>query len=53
MNPEAKKELFDTLLEGDIAIGVDTESEEKWQIVRIPMVFKVEASAMAIVDAGV
>ena len=43
MNPEDKKDLFDTLLEGDIEIGVDEESELKWQIVRIPLVFKAEA----------
>ena len=43
MPPEAKKDLFDTLLEGDIEIAVDTESEQNWQIVRIPLVFKPEA----------
>ena len=41
--PEAKKELFNTLLEGDIEIGVDEEIDEKWQIMRIPFVFKPEA----------
>ena len=43
MPPEAKKELFNTLLEGDIEIGVDEEIDEKWQIMRIPFVFKPEA----------
>ena len=43
MQPENKKALFDTLLEGDIEIAVDEESDEKWQIVRIPLVFKPEA----------
>ncbi len=43
MNPEAKKELFDTLLEGDIQIAVDPDGEDRWQIVWIPLVLKAEA----------
>ena len=41
--PAAKKELFNTLLEGDIEIAVDSEGEENWQIIRIPLEFKPEA----------
>ena len=43
MPPEAKKEIFDTLLEGDIEVGLDGEGNQRWQIVRIPLVFKPEA----------
>ena len=45
MPPEEKKPLFDRLLEGDIEIGLDGEGDHKWQIVRIPLVFKAEAVA--------
>ena len=38
-----KKALFDTLLEGDIEVGLDGEGEQKWQIVRMPLVFKAQA----------
>ena len=38
-----KKDLFDMLLEGDLEFGLDTESEQKWQIVRITLVLKSEA----------
>ena len=38
----SKLDLFNTLLEGDIVIGVDTESGQNWQIVRISLVFKAE-----------
>ena len=48
MTPESRKALFDVLLKGDIAIGVDTEFEELWQIVRIPLVLKAEALAAAV-----
>ncbi len=43
MPPEEKKALFDTLLEGDIEAGLDGEGDQRWQIVRIPLVFKSEA----------
>ena len=46
--PAAKKTLFHTLLEGDIVIGVDEDADEKWQIVRIPLVFKVEAFELVV-----
>ncbi len=38
-----KKELFDTLLEGDIEIGDGLGDGEKWQIVKMPLMFKPEA----------
>jgi len=34
---------FHTLLEGDIEIRQDGEGDQRWQIVRIPLVFKMEA----------
>ena len=37
------KELFDTLLKGDIVIGVDEKSTQNWHIVRIALMFKPEA----------
>ncbi len=43
LSPEDKKALFDTLLEGDMEVGLDGEGEPKWQIVRMPLVFKAGA----------
>jgi len=43
MLPEEKRALFHTMLEGDIEVGLDGEGDQKWQIVRIPLVFKAEA----------
>lgn len=43
MPPEDKKVLFDTLPEGDIEVGLDGEGDQRWQIVRISLVFKTEA----------
>ncbi len=43
LKPDDKKARFDTPLSGDIEIGVDEESDEKGQVVHIPLVFKPEA----------
>ena len=46
--PAAKKELFNTLLEVDIEIAVDNESDQNWQIIRVPLVFKGEVIGLII-----
>ena len=48
LSPAAKKELFDTLLEGDIVVGVDENAEGRWQIIGIPLVFKAESLAQIV-----
>ncbi|MCH8873090.1 HAMP domain-containing protein [candidate division KSB1 bacterium] len=41
--PKEKKDLIEGLVEGDIEIGDGEGDGEKWQIVRMPLVFKPEA----------
>ena len=38
-----KKDLIEALIEGEIEIGAGEDEGEKWQIVRMPLVFKSEA----------
>ncbi len=52
MKPDDKKARFDTPLSGNIEIGVNKESDEKGQVVRIPLVFKPEALDLWMVQAG-